>query len=191
VLVWEILERFGMTDSVPGADVVNPLVIPPGTFRSELQEQFARALRQLAVPYKVNKKGEASRSELTDRSIDTSSGVISTVRDLARFDQALTDPGVLLAPETLALAWTNARTSSGASLPHALGWFVQTYENKRVVWQFGAVDDGYSSLIVKIPVRDVTLIMLANSDGLTAPFQLSSGDVTASPFAKAFLRLFP
>jgi len=34
------------------------------------------------------------------------------------------------------------------------------------------------------------LIMLANSNGLSAPFSLENGDVTASLFARTFLRLF-
>ena len=36
----------------------------------------------------------------------------------------------------------------------------------------------------------LTLILLANSDGLSAPFPLQEGDVNASLFARAFLRLF-
>ena len=66
------------------------------------------------------------------------------------------------------------------TLPVGLGWFVQPVEGQRVVWHFGVVPDAYSSLIVKIPDRDVTLILLANSDGLVAPYQLPLGDVTAT-----------
>jgi hypothetical protein len=50
--------------------------------------------------------------------------------------------------------------------------------------------DSFSSLIVKIPRRNLTLILLANSDGLSAPFPLANGDVTASVFAQLFLRTF-
>ena len=71
-----------------------------------------------------------------------------------------------------------------------MGWFSQTYEGQRLIWQFGVVPDAYSSLILKIPARRLTLILLANSDGLTAPFPLQDGDVTASLFARTFLRLF-
>ena len=59
-----------------------------------------------------------------------------------------------------------------------------------IAWQFGVVEDAYSSLIVKVPNRKLTLILLANSDGLTAPFALEAGDVTASIFARTFLRAF-
>jgi hypothetical protein len=59
-----------------------------------------------------------------------------------------------------------------------------------VVWHFGVSPDAFSSLILKLPDKRLTLILLANSDGLSAPFKLSAGDVTASFFARAFLRIF-
>ena len=49
--------------------------------------------------------------------------------------------------------------------------------------------NGYSSLILKVPSRQLTFLLLANGDGLSAPFQLQSGDVTRSLFATLFLRL--
>jgi hypothetical protein len=41
-----------------------------------------------------------------------------------------------------------------------------------------------------VPARRLTLVMFANSDGLVKLFPLTAGDVTVSPFAKVFLRLF-
>ena len=49
---------------------------------------------------------------------------------------------------------------------------MQAYNGEPIAWQFGVVEDGYSSLIVKVPNRKLTLILLANSDGLSAPFAL-------------------
>ena len=43
--------------------------------------------------------------------------------------------------------------------------------------------------LLKVPSRDITLILLANSDGL-APDTVANGDITVSLFAKLFLRLF-
>ena len=60
---------------------------------------------------------------------------------------------------------------------------------ERVVWRFGLIPNAYSSLVVKLPARHLTFIVLANSDGLSNPFQLASGDVTRSLFAMLFLRL--
>ena len=41
-----------------------------------------------------------------------------------------------------------------------------------------------------VPSHGLTLIMMANSDGLARSFDLASGDVTQSPFARVFLELF-
>jgi hypothetical protein len=67
---------------------------------------------------------------------------------------------------------------------------VQRYRDEPVVWQYGYLPNAYSSMIIKLPGRQITLILLANSDGLAAPFDLAAGDVTKSLFATLFLRLF-
>jgi CubicO group peptidase (beta-lactamase class C family) len=85
----------------------------------------------------------------------------------------------------MAAMWSNA-----GSMPTGLGWFVQNYNGQTLYWQFGNTPGAYSSLILKVPSRHLTLILLANSDGLSAPFALQDGDVTSSLFAKTFLRLF-
>ena len=75
-------------------------------------------------------------------------------------------------------------------MPTGLGWFVQKYNGQTIVWQFGQTTNAYSSLMLKIPAKRLTLILLANSDGLSSYFDLASGDVTKSLFAVLFLRLF-
>ena len=137
-------------------------------------------LTRLAAPYKVDKSGKATRAEYpTPRGIDAANGLISTVRDLAQFDAAL-DDGVLLTPETLTLDVDQHQSQrTGKPLPTGLGWFVQTYNGERVVWQFGVVSNAFSSLVVKVPGRRLTLILLANSDGLNTTPSLAEGDVTS------------
>ena len=66
---------------------------------------------------------------------------------------------------------------------------MQGYNGQNVVWQFGGGDNS-SSLAVTLPGPGLTLIMLANSNGLSKPFPLAAGDLTASPFARVFLGLF-
>jgi hypothetical protein len=56
----------------------------------------------------------------------------------------------------------------------------------KLVWHYGHAPKAYSSLILKCLDRESTLILLANSDGASAPFHLGAGDVLKSPFASAF-----
>ena len=118
-----------------------------------------------------------------------SGGLITTIHDFAQFDLAL-KKGVLLHKDSIwQAAWTAPLGANGRPLPHGLGWFVQSYNGELVVWQFGS-GNASASMVVMIPNRGLTLILLANSAGLTKGFNLTAGDVSVSPFAKAFLNTF-
>ena len=184
-----LLDRLAMTTSVPGTDLRDPdFALPEGLYTDEEVANYRQILTKLAIPYHLTGRGRAEPTEIPALTMSAANGLVSTVRDLAQFDAAL-DPEVLLLNETREAAWANATGRSGAVLPTGLGWFVQTYRNERVVWHFGVVSGAYSSLMIKVPARNVTLILLANSDGLVAPYDLAQGDLTHSIFANLFLRL--
>jgi CubicO group peptidase (beta-lactamase class C family) len=151
-------------------------------------EHYGRVLANLAVPYKVDKRGHATRTELSSEGINAATGLVTSARDLANFDLALDDGGLLRA-DTRQAAWSPAMTPSGVAAPTGLGWFVQTYRGSTVIWQFGVIDNAYSAMIVKVPAKRATMILLANSDGLAIPFQLETGDITRSPFALVLLKM--
>jgi CubicO group peptidase (beta-lactamase class C family) len=184
------LDRFAMRDSVPGPDAISQPPAPLGhVFEPATIDRYNGVLRRLATPYSIDKRGRATRSSYPTTTLSPSGGLITTVQDLARFDIALRKD-TLVRPETLAAAWTNPVSADGVALPHGLGWFVQSYNGQLVVWQFGVSENAASSLIIKVPARGLTLVMLANSDRLVAPAPLAAGDITASPMARVFLRLF-
>jgi CubicO group peptidase (beta-lactamase class C family) len=185
----EVFERLGMADSVPGTDLANANAAATSSFTASQLDRYERVLARMAVPYRVDRRGRAARSDQPARSVDASSGIVSTVRDLARYDAAL-DHRVLLREDALQTMWSN-ESPAGASRPTGLGWFVQHYNGQRLIWHFGYAPDAYSSLILKVPGKRLTLILLANSDRLSAGFDLARGDVTSSLFAATFLRLFP
>jgi CubicO group peptidase (beta-lactamase class C family) len=178
----EILNRLGMTNSVPSHDLADGTPIRR-EFTNDERSRYVEILRRVAVPYKVT-AGRATRSDYFRPSLSASTGIVSTVRDLARFDGAL-DDDILLEAETRRRAWEAAE-----SVPTGLGWFVQRYNNERIVWHSGFARDAYSALYIKVPSRKLTLILLANSDGLAAPYTLANGDITVSLFAQLFFKLF-
>jgi CubicO group peptidase (beta-lactamase class C family) len=183
-----LFDRFGMIDSVPGPDVVN--LVPPteGVLTSEF-ERYSRVLDRLAVGYAVDVSRKASATPFGATTLTPTGGIISTVQDLEKFDLALKN-GILLRPDTLAAAWKAPIGANGQHLPHGMGWFTQSYLGQNVYWQFGSSENGSSSLMVTWPTRSLTLILVANSNGLAKSFRLSAGDLTSSPFGKLFLGLF-
>jgi CubicO group peptidase (beta-lactamase class C family) len=182
----EVFDRLAMTTAVPGYDITTAPLDLRQLFDDATLARYATVLPQVAIPYKVDRRARATRNELPPQAVDGAHGLIASVRDLAKFDGAL---ALHLRADTLAMAWTNV-THNGLPTPSGMGWFVQNYNGEKLVWHFGYVPDAYSSLILKVPGRRLTLILLANSDGLSAPFALHEGDVTSSLFARTFLRLF-
>ncbi len=182
--LWEkIFQRCNMFDSAPAQNVDDSTADDRVQFDSTELDRFGGVLQRLALPYRISGTS-ATVNTSVNKSVDAATGAISTVLDLAKFDSAI-DGAFLLHRDSMAAMWTNQ-----GGMPTGLGWFVQTYNGQKVVWQFGNTPGAYSSLILKVPDRHLTLILLANSDGLSAPFPLQDGDVASSLFARTFLRLF-
>ena len=185
VMADQIIGRLGMTDAAPGRDFATLLVDDAPIFEPQAIQRYNAVLQRMAVPYKVDRRGRPTRGDLPPPMLNAATGLVASVRDLAKFDKDLAG----LRDDTLEQIWNNQRIGD-TLIPMGLGWFVQIYQNERLVWHFGVTPDGYSSLLLKAPSRQLTLILLANSDGLSVPFPLQDGDVTSSLFALTFLRLF-
>ena len=183
------LDQLAMRDSVPGPDVVNLGPSDPGMSLPSL-ERYRSILGRLATPYTVDFQGRASVSRYN-------------VSTLTRGERPGDDrPGpraVRAGAEERRPAASRKRSRwpgrapvgrNGQQLPHGLGWFVQSYAGEPIIWQFGVGDGASSSMVLIAPRRSLTVILLANSDGLAKPFSLAAGDVTVSPFARAFLGIF-
>ncbi len=115
-------------------------------------------------------------------------GLISTLDDIVKYSNSLDNSG-LVSDAGKNQMFSAFVSNSGQTLPYGYGWFVQTIENKKVLWHYGQWT-GISSLIVKVPEQKITFVVLANSDMLSAAFNLVNGDVMNSPYARLFLSSF-
>ncbi len=191
----EVLERLAMTRSVPGMDLGQPEgAAARDQFSTTSWNRYQSTLSELAVPYKIDAKGRPSRSEYSAYGLDAATGLVSTASDLAKFEGELDKRnGVPLSFSTLEQMWSNTTfnfPNFSLTTPTGLGWFVTNESGQKVVWTFGHIPDVSSALIVKMPSKQVTLIMVANSGGLAKGYDLERANVTSSPFVKIFLRLF-
>jgi CubicO group peptidase (beta-lactamase class C family) len=118
----------------------------------------------------------------------SAAGLTASALDVAAFSMAM-DRNALLRAETKALAFAPVVSPAGDTLPYGLGWFSTRYRGVRVVWQYG-LWTANSSLILKVPERQLTFILLANTDGLSAPWSLGAGLLESSPWAREFLDTF-
>lgn len=146
---------------------------------------------ELAKPYHLDSTGRVVASDPPGPQGDgAAGGVIASAMDLARFDIALTQ-GRLLSAASRRTLWTAGRSPAGAELPYGLGWFIAAPQGETLIWHTGLWEGAYSALYLKVPGRHLTLILLANSDGLQWESRLDEAVVERSPFAQALLAAFP
>lgn len=183
----------------PFSTLVEELVFRPAGMLHSARIHRALPLRadlaaELAIPYHLDAQGRAARSDPPPPQGDgAAGGVIASAMDLARFDIALTE-GRLLSPELRAQLWTPSRARDGRPLPYGLGWFLAERGGRRLAWHTGLWEGRYSALYLKVlgnaADEQLTLILLANADGLQWDSRLDEAAIERSPFAAAFLAAF-
>jgi CubicO group peptidase (beta-lactamase class C family) len=197
-------DRFGLLDSVIvraagktfGAALQERIVSTIGLTRTAPNPQspsfavsgFAKAdfERNMARGYTYS--GGAHVPTSYPAYFGTAAGLTASALDVATFSLAM-DRDAFLRPETKALSYAPVITPTGDTLPYALGWFSTRYKGVRIIWHYG-LWVANSSLIIKVPERQLTFVVLANTDGLSAPYRLGTGELETSPWAREFLDAF-
>jgi CubicO group peptidase (beta-lactamase class C family) len=141
--------------------------------------QVARRRDQFAFPFNFNGSAEPGRVEF---GFSSSAGLATNPQELLRFSQALDNNSLLDASSTQKLFGGIAE-----ELPYAFGLFKQKIEGFDVYWVYGQYDS-YSSLLIKIPSKDLHFVLLANNNHLSDPARLIMGDLESSLFALSFLK---
>ena len=103
-----------------------------------------------------------------------------------RYDIAI-DRHIFLKKETQEIAWTPFVSNGGQRLPYGLGWFVTDWHGLKFVWHYGHWGTGFSAMYLKIPERNVSLVMLVNSEALA---DHGFEDVANNVFVCSFLGLW-
>ena len=134
-------------------------------------------------------KGEDVRPKEHPDYFGTAAGLVASARDVAAFSMAI-DEERFLSPETWADVFTPAVSNSGETLPYGLGWFIQEYQGVTLQWHYGYWTTN-SSLIVRVPQRGLTFVVLANTQTLSSPYGLGADDnVMRSDVARLFIEEF-
>lgn len=144
------------------------------------------ALRLLAFPFTV-KDGKPEKASFSDDDFRAAAGIKASARQIARFDVAL-DAGKLLPP-----AWQRrvfGGPEPGPAGDYRWGWFVQNWKSHRLMWHSGWDPERYSAMYLKVPRQRLTLIVLANTEGLWWHNSLVRAEIERSPIAARFLDLF-
>ncbi len=189
----------------PFSELTSKYVLQPAGMTQSARQHRGLPLRAdladaLAIPYRTDSTGRLVRSDELDAQGDgAAGGVIASALDLARFDVAL-ERGELITAGSYTMMMQPGQSigedarggDARVGSPHhyALGWFAQCYEGHELRWHSGWWEDAYSALYLKVLNQELTLILLANSEGLWWDNPLDAAQVHRSVFAQAFFRAF-
>lgn len=151
------------------------------------QHRFDTISKSLAQPYALDREFKITKISYPN-SFSTSAGLMASVLDMAKYDIAI-DQNKFVTKETQQLAFTPTVSTKGDALPYGLGWFTQNYKGTKMIWHYGYWTAN-SSFILRVPEQNITFIIMANTDNLSRPTDLGSGDALSSPVGMAFLKTF-
>ena len=172
LLMQNIIQPLGLKNTVPSTD--DSLNFSLTGFN---KKEF---LTKVAKPY--DWQGKTIVPVQYNYVFGPAAGIMSSVGDLAIYSMAI-DENKFLKPETWQQVFTPVVTPKGKKIQYGLGWFVTYDKGLKMIWHTGWWT-GYSALFVKIPEKDITLIILANSQDLTRPFMIKNTTGLLNPFHK-------
>ncbi len=190
----------GVFDSVHGdgprsfaAELQNRIIGPlalESTFAGT-PERDSPKIKQLVTPYRFDsstRRMVVHKQLLRSTMAYPATGLLSSVDDILRYSKAL-DNGRLLTRDSYRTMTTPMTNPDGEQFPYAFGWFVEDAYGVEMHWAYGlgAAD---SALLLRIPERHLTLVLLSNSSFASAPFRLGSGRALNSPFVTSFIKHF-
>ncbi len=156
---------------------------------SPLDVSKKMVLDKIALPYKIDDNGNFESVEFPDPELNAGAGLVFSTYDLLLFDNAF-DNNKIISKESKAMVLKPFELVDKSLSPYGYGWFIQKYKGYTLVWHYGLQPDAYSGLYLKVLEKDLTLVILANSQNLSEPFDLGKGNVLNSKFAMAFLNEF-
>jgi CubicO group peptidase (beta-lactamase class C family) len=160
--------------------IIQPLGLK-NTYLLEDSLQLSHENSTIAMPYLY--EGEV-KDGFIDYGFSSAAGISSTVRDLAVFSRAM-DANSLITADSKNKMFTPFKDN----LPYGHGIFSQKFQNQDIIWGYGQYDC-YSSLFLKVPNKNLTLIIAANNNLISDPARLIYGDVSYSLFAMSFLKSY-
>ncbi|MFC1724163.1 serine hydrolase domain-containing protein [candidate division KSB1 bacterium] len=167
-----------------GLEFTGPAIFIPEYF-SKTGVDFGLLLNNLAFGYTSDGAERMNYPEY----FSPEAGLISTAVEVAEYSIAL-DNNIFFSEETKERLFSPAISNNGEEFPYGFGWFVQQRYGVKIVWHFGWWN-AISSLIIKVPEKELTFVMLANNDMLSRAYSyLQEGDITVSSVAMEFLNAF-
>lgn len=146
---------------------------------------------RIVTPYSYDsarKEFTVNRGALNPGAAYPGSGLLSCIKDLAAYTSSF-DENRLLPKASYQKMTSPFICNDGRASAYGLGWFVTDFNGAALHWAYG-LGDSDSAILMRVPGRKLSMILLCNSSFATAPARLGGGNPFTSPFVVSFLKYF-
>jgi D-alanyl-D-alanine carboxypeptidase len=174
ILLGMIIEK---TSSQSFAGFLKSNIFDPLGMTNSGYDRATDILKERASGYQI-KDGRLANADFIDMSIPyAAGGIYSTVEDMYRWNEALTEEGKLLSAESLKQMFTEYPEATHEGQHYGYGVVISRPKFGKLLYYHGGGIEGFSSSIQRYPHERVCIVVLSNLDTYK-PWEL--GDHIAS-----------
>jgi CubicO group peptidase (beta-lactamase class C family) len=164
--------------------MVNQFFGPLGMTSTFILDQW-EIVKHRAAGYTIHDGQIINIRHVQQEELPSYGGILSTVRDMAKWDQALAS-GKVVKKTTIKEMWTPVRLNKGQSFPYGYGWEIEQMAGRRMINHPGLSGTEYSIL----PDDKLTVIVLTNLGGYFDLNEVGSWGLTRG-VARRYLSALP
>ena len=158
---------------------------PLGMTSSSVLDQEA-ILKHRAAGYTLMDGQLVNIRRVAQMELPSHYGVFSSVRDMAKWDQALA-AGKVVKESSLTAMWTSAKLNSGSSRGIGFGWFLSTRAGHRTITHEGITGTEYT----RYPDDKLTVIVLTNLGARNSPEEVNAWGLARGVAGRIIPELLP
>jgi CubicO group peptidase (beta-lactamase class C family) len=149
------------------------IFVPLGMTSTQVADEVPYHVANRVVGY--SKKPLSDKYEVSQRDgpICGDGNVFTTARDMAKWDEALTN-AKLVRIATLAEAWTPPTLPDDKKSEYGFGWVAQSKNGKKIVWHNGGWNGTHTVIVRRLDDR-LTVVILCNYERATP--EKAAGDI--------------
>lgn len=142
------------------SEFIPEAILEPADMTETLWASHRQIIPNRAQGYYIYGPDLINAFEMGTPEMQGDGGWITTIDDLAKFDQALRD-GKIVKPETLEKMRSHFILNNGRRAGYGYGWFIRTINGNRAI-SHGGNSTGYASSITHFPDRNLTVAIMCN-----------------------------
>ena len=145
-------------------DFLKKNILDPLRMTSSGYDRATDVVKERASGYRI-RDGRVENADFIDMSIPYSAGgIYSTVEDMYRWSEALTEEGKLLSPQSLKQMFTEYPEATHEGQHYGYGVVISRLKFGQLLYYHGGGVEGFSSSVQRYPQERVCIVILSNLD---------------------------